>query len=133
MDEKQPEQLSFEDAKKIVEQRKIENQKRAESASKKRLITSIERKFKTTMIGALASFEASFGDLWGHNSPKELTQEQEHYRQVWNAVRTEILNKSNNQSRAAIEEIAEYTMTWDKYRVNFIVKPNKETGETNNG
>lgn len=130
MDEKQAEKLSFDEAKKIVEQRKQENQKRAESASKKRLITSIERKFKTTMIGALASFESHFGELWGHNSSKELTPEQEQYRQVWNAVRTEILNKSNNQARAAIEEIAEYTMTWDKYRVNFIVK-SQEPGEKN--
>ena len=121
----------FEEAKRAVELRRIENARRVELSSKKRLMASIERKFKTTMIGALSSFEGAYGELWGHNSVKELTEEQERYRQIWIAIRTEILNKSNNQSRAAMEEIAEYTMTWDKYNTNFIVQ-SKESKENQN-
>ena len=78
------------------------------------------------MIGALDSFEAEFGDQWGHGLDiEDLTPEQIEKRKVWNAVRTDILNKGNNQLRAAQEEIAQYTMTWDKYRTEFIINKDR--------
>ena len=125
-----PEELQKEiarsDAKRIIEKRREENQSRQEQSSKKRLIGSVERKFKTTMIGALASFEERFGSAWGHGKETaDLTAEESENRGIWNDVRTDILNKGNNQLRAAQEEIAQYTMTWDKYRTEFLV--NKES------
>lgn len=105
------------------EQNQNLNAERFKESSKKRLMTNMDKKFRTTMIGALASFESKFGGLWGHGiSIDELTEEQLKFRQFWDEVRTEILNKGNNQSRAAQEEIAQYTITWDKFKVEFIVK-----------
>jgi hypothetical protein len=89
--------------------------------SKKRLLKNIEKKFKTTMIGALARFEEGFGDLWGHGK-RELTSEELEFRKIWEDVRTEVLNNGNNQLRGAQDEIANYTMSWDKYHTELIVK-----------
>ena len=89
--------------------------------SKRRLLSVVDKKFQTTMIGALARFEEAFGELWG-NREKELTAEQLKFRQLWEQVRTEILNNGNNQRRAAQEEIAHYTMSWDKFKTDLIVR-----------
>lgn len=35
-----------------------------EAASKQKLLAAVKRKFNTTMIGALAEFEKTFGHLW---------------------------------------------------------------------
>jgi hypothetical protein len=43
----------------------IREEKRREE-SKRKLKNVIERKFKTTFIGALSFFEQEFGSLWGH-------------------------------------------------------------------
>ena len=96
-----------------------------EVSSKKRLITNIERKFKTTMIGALSHFEKLFGELWGFDNSNPPGQEEEYWHEKWQAVRTEILNNGNNQLRACLDEIAQYTMTWDRYQTEFIVHKDK--------
>lgn len=90
--------------------------------SKKRLLNSLDRKFKTTMIGALAQFEEAFGELWGHGKDQsKLTAQEEDARQLWDQTRTSILNNGNNQLRAAHEEIAQYTLSWNRYKTDFIV------------
>ena len=38
------------------------------------------------------------------------------------------LNNGNNQLRAALNEIAQYSMKWDKYRMDFIVKQGERDG-----
>lgn len=100
---------------------RAKNEDKYRDNSKKRLISIIEKKFKTTMIGSLATFEETFGYLWGHGE-QSLSEEQAEFRRMWDEVRTEILNKGNNQLRAAQDEIASYTMTWDKYKTDFIIK-----------
>ena len=96
--------------------------------SKKRLITNVEKKFKTTMIGALASFEKHFGWLWAHEESIEPHEEMydEDYKELWEQVRNDILNNGNSQLRAAQEEIAEYTMTWNRYHIDFLVTQDME-------
>ncbi len=89
--------------------------------SKRRLLQVLDKKFQTTMIGALARFEEAFGELWGHKD-KEITEEQMEFRRIWEQVRTDILNNGNNQRRAAQEEIANYTMSWDKFKTELVVK-----------
>ena len=90
-------------------------------SSKKRLMDNISKKFKTTMIGAIARYEAAFGELWGQDTDNP-SEEQQELRRVWEEVRTDILNNGNSQLRAALEEIAQYTMSWDKYKTNLIVR-----------
>jgi hypothetical protein len=43
-------------------------------------------------------------------------------------VRTQILDAGNSNSRAAQSEIAEYSLSWNKYVTNFVVV-NKENEE----
>jgi len=110
-------------ASKMIEKARRDNDEKFKNSSKKRLITNIEKKFKTLMIGALAAFEESFGEVWGHgNWPENPTEEQKIWRDEWEKVRTKILNSGNNQLRAALDEIAQYTMTWNRYRTEFIIK-----------
>ena len=104
---------------------KKNNEEKYKENSKKRLINNIEKKFKTTMIGSLAVFEKQFGFLWGHgeNNP---TDEQIHFRNLWEDARTEILNNGNTQLRIAQEEIAQYSMTWNRYHTEFIITKDKQ-------
>lgn len=93
---------------------------------RKGLINQINKRFQTTIIGSLARFEDSFGYLWGHNSDKELTAKQQEFSDMWDYVRTSILNHGNNQMREAIDEIIQYIdRENDFYRYEFIIK-NKE-------
>jgi hypothetical protein len=118
---------SYEEQKRLREHTKKRNEEKYRDSSKKRLIKNVEKKFKTTMIGSLACFEKYFGDLWGHDE-SELDPEQLRYRELWEQARTEILNNGNSQLRIAQEEIAQYSMTWNRYHIDFLVTPqdNKE-------
>jgi hypothetical protein len=66
-----------------------------------RLRFHIEKRIKTTMIGALSKFENNFGFLWGHDIEDEekLTPEQLHFSDMWEHTRNEILNQGNEQIR----------------------------------
>lgn len=117
---------------KLREEVKKRNAERYTESSKKRLMKNIERKFKTTMIGALATFEECFGHLWGHGKDESVATENEMaFRKLWEQARTDVLNNGNSQLRIAQEEIAQYTMTWNRYHIDFIVKPQdyKETND----
>jgi hypothetical protein len=99
------------------------NEERVKSYSKKRLLENITKKFKTSMIGAVASCEEGFGELWGHGKGKdELTEEEFNFRERWEEIRTQILNKGNSQLRGALDEIAQHTVNKEKYNVDFIVR-----------
>ena len=97
------------------------------SRSGERLNKSIERKFRTTFIGSLSSFEEAFGHIWRNREPEELlTPEELKNRRLWEQVRTNVLNNGNNQLRAAQSEIAEYTVEWNRHQTNIPVKEIKE-------
>ena len=118
--------------KRLREEVKKRNEDLYRESSKKRLMKNVERKFKTTMIGALASFEECFGHLWGHGKDDdEISTDEMAFRQLWEQARTDVLNNGNSQLRIAQEEIAQYTMTWNRYHIDFIVKPqdNKENDD----
>ena len=110
------------DYKKLKEQTKKYNDEKYRESSKKRLMKNVERKLKTTMIGSLASFEKYFGDVWGHDEAQP-SEEQLKAKQLWEQARTEILNNGNSQLRIALEEIAQYTMTWNRYHIDFVLTP----------
>ena len=121
---------SYEEQKSLRNQIKKRNEEKYRESSKKRLINNVEKKFKTTMIGSLASFEKYFGELWGHGG-EDLTPEELRFRELWEQARTEILNNGNSQLRIAQEEIAQYSMTWNRYHIDFLVTPqdNKENSD----
>ena len=75
------------------------------------------------MIGSLSEFEKAFGELWGQDiDDKDRTEEQREWLKKWLLVRSAILSNGNQQSRASMDEISQYTMTWDKHSIEFLVK-----------
>lgn len=92
---------------------------------KKNIINQITKRFQTTIIGSLARFEEGFGYLWGHDSDESLTEKQKEFSDMWEYVRTSILNHGNNQMRQAIDEIIRHIENENNlYRYHFII--NKE-------
>lgn len=111
----------YNDLRKVHDQARRDNEERYKLNSRKRLMKTIERKFNTTMIGALAKFEEHFGSLWGHGCPPhERTLEERQWFEAWQEVRTAVLNNGNNQLRASLDEIAQYTMTWNRFQATFL-------------
>lgn len=90
--------------------------------SKSRLQKEIKKRIQTTMIGSLSSMEKFFGFLWGEESDEELSREQEHMRELFDEMRTEILDKGNSQIRHAESEVENYEITWNKYHINLPIK-----------
>jgi hypothetical protein len=90
--------------------------------SKTRLKKEIKKKIQTTMIGSLSSIEKYFGFLWGEESDDELTKDQIRMRDIFEDMRTEILDKGNIQIRNADAEIESYDVTWNKYQMNLPIK-----------
>lgn len=111
-----------EDLKRLYRQAKKNSEDKEKLYSRNRFITNLTKKFNTAMIGAIARCEDKFGFLWGHGSDKPLTKDQKKYLELWQELRTDILNHCNNQLRACIDEASQYNMTWNKYRIDFIVK-----------
>lgn len=92
-------------------------------SSKKRLLNNLKKKFDTTIIGSLAVFEEEFGDLWGHGLPyNQLDEDQLYWRDIWQATRTRILDEGNSNLRAAQSELAQYTISWNRYIMHFKSK-----------
>lgn len=107
----------------LVQAHRQANKEKALAHSKDNLKRHITTKFKTTMIGDLDRVEKMFGELWGTGlSEDQLTDEQYEYRKKWNLLRTDMLNNGNNQLRASLAEIDNYTVEYNKNVYNFIVK-----------
>ena len=90
--------------------------------SKHRLKKEIKKKIQTTMIGSLSSIERYFGFLWGEDSEEELTKDQERMRDIFEDLRTEILDKGNIKIRNADAEIDSYDVSWNKYHINLPIR-----------
>ena len=93
--------------------------------SKRRLLNNLKKKFDTTIICSLAAFEDRFGELWGHGLPiAELDEDQLYWREVWADARSKILDNGNANLRAAQNEIAQYTLSWNRYVTQFNLDRN---------
>lgn len=115
--------------KKLVDTAKENDKIKYQQDSKKRLEKIIETKNKTSFIGAISAFEELFGFLWG-NQNNEMTEQQQEiisvlaeagyteifFKELWEQARTQVLNNGNNQARALKNELAQYTINWDKYQ-----------------
>ena len=99
-------------------------------SSRDRLLKIASKKIKTTMIGALSSVENHFGFLWGHNSGEELTPEQQHLKSIFDEIRSEILDKGNNQIRNLESELSYYEVKWLRYQMNLPLVPMESKEET---
>ncbi len=117
------EELNYGQMKAMSNKMKQAKEERFAEQSRKRLDKIISTKIRTAFVGALASFEEEFGVLWGNEKEDdgELTDNERAWREIWENVRTEILNNGNTQLRAARNEIANHVVQWNRYHMNFIM------------
>jgi hypothetical protein len=95
--------------------------------SKERLSKTLKKKIETTMIGALSSVEEHFSFLWSDYSGetislKEMTPDQKAMYDIYQRIRSEILDKGNAQSRNIDTELNQYEVKWLKYSITIPVK-----------
>lgn len=105
-----------------------ESAKRLAEISRQRLLKIIETKLRTAFIGAMATFEAEFGALWGHgNHDRDCTPDQLRWRAIWNdRVRPVILNNGNNQVRAMQSEVVLYDVKFNGYQNKLEIRKEAE-------
>ena len=108
---------------------KSDKDARYKDVSKDRLLKISKKKVQTTMIGALSTIERVFGFLWGYDETSELTPEQEHMKELFEEVRSEILDRGNNQARNLEAEFANYEINWLRYQITLPIKPILQEGE----
>ena len=95
--------------------------------SKERLSKILKKKIETTMIGALSSIEDHFGFLWASNSDSDPTEEQVIMSDLYQQIRSEILDKGNSQARNIDAELSQYEVAWTKYSIDIPVRYVKKT------
>jgi hypothetical protein len=88
--------------------------------SKDRLSKILKKKIQTTMIGALSSIEENLGFLWNSDNG-QLTKEQESMKNIYNKIRSDILDRGNNQARNIDAELAQYEVEWLRYSIKMPV------------
>ena len=93
--------------------------------SKNRLSSIIRKKIQTTMIGSLSSIEEHFGFLWAEGGPYDEEQKAA-MLDIFNKVRSEILDKGNSQSRNVDAELAQYDVKWLRYSMKIPVVPRQD-------
>ena len=115
--------------------RKYKSDKEAKykDSSRDRLSKIAKKKIETTMIGALSSIEKNLGFLWGHEEQRDLTPEEQHVKNIYDQIRSEILDKGNNQIRNLEAELAQYEVTWLRYHMTLPIANNAEIEEDQNG
>lgn len=103
---------------------KVNKEKKYKEDSRNRLLKISAKKIQTTMIGALSSIENHFGFLWNHDDGDEnLSSESQHMKQLYEDVRSEILDKGNNQIRNLEAELSQYDVEWLRYQMTLPVIP----------
>ena len=113
----------FTEFKHQANKRRTDRETHYKDNSKRRLLNILKKKFDTTIIGSLAAFEEKFGDLWGHGlAMNDLDEDQRYWRDVWMETRSKVLDNGNSNLRAAQNEIAQYTLSWNRYVTNFYRK-----------
>lgn len=88
------------------------------------LLDNLYKRFQTTMIGALARFEESFGYIW-ENEP-----DSSKIWDTWEYTRNNILNNGNKQARAAMEDLKKYlskNKIENKYTYKFNFKKEQDS------
>tara|TARA_R100000005_G_C4824898_1_gene104281 strand:+ start:143 stop:532 length:390 start_codon:yes stop_codon:yes gene_type:complete len=96
--------------------------------SRDRLSKILKKKIETTMIGALSSIEEHLGFLW-ETKDGQLTEDQVYMKDLYQKVRSEILDKGNTQARNVDAELSQYDVKWLKYTIKMpVIKQTEEEG-----
>ena len=96
--------------------------------SRDRLSKILKKKIENTMIGALSSIEEHLGFLWDAKDG-QLTEDQVYMKDLYQKVRSEILDKGNTQARNVDAELSQYDVKWLKYTIKMpVIKQTEEEG-----
>lgn len=99
---------------------KEQKQKQYEEDSKNRLFKIGTKQIRTTMIGALAAIENKFGHLWNHGNVPQ-TEQEEMFRELYDELRKDVLDKGNQQIHNFTQEIQQYQISWNRYSISLPV------------
>jgi hypothetical protein len=111
-------------------QYKAAREDKYKSDSKDRLSKILKKKVETTMIGALSSIEDHFSFLWT-NKDENITPEQRLMYDLFQKVRSEILDKGNTQARNVDAELSQYEVKWLRYTMQMPVTQEPKEGDSN--
>jgi len=87
---------------------------------KDRVQNEVASAIKTTMIGAIASLESNLGLLWGMGSDKPLTPQEQHFLNIFNQIRKEILDRGNTNIKKTKQLIDGCEIDFVGYKVNLV-------------
>lgn len=119
--------MEFWEQKNAFEKEKERRNQKFEKLSRNRLHDVLATHMKTIMIGALSDFEKAFGELWGHGlSDSQLSEKQDKIREIWNEVRTSILDRGNNKIKHMRSELNRHNVQWNRYVTKFEVRNDNE-------
>lgn len=104
----------------IREKKDLEKDKKYKEDSKERLKKICLTKVRTTMIGALDSIEKKFEEYYTNDSKP--SNEELILTKIFEELRTEILDKGNQQIRNLETEFEQYTIEWKRYTLQLPVK-----------
>jgi len=116
----------------LVEQKKEEDNAKTkyQAASRNKLQNAIARRIRTTMIGALATIEEKLGFILGEDGNR--TKEQEHLNNLFKEVRSNILDKGNDQIRQLDSDFDAYVIEMKKMYLEFrLEKEGKDDNQKN--
>ena len=119
----------MDEAGRLRKQADAQRKERFFEQSRQRLLQILEKKFRTTFIGAISAIEeSSFGRLWGHNlRHNERNENQQRWFEVWQNLRTKILNQGNAQLRAVQNELELYKVEWLRHQTNLPIKESRNS------
>lgn len=93
------------------------DKKKAKShIARENLSRNVKKRIQTTMIGAIASIEEYFGKFWGKDLD-DPSPSQEKFREIFENLRDEILDKGNSQIRNVDADLAKYEV--EEIRFNY--------------
>jgi hypothetical protein len=106
----------YELAKRAAEYRKV-REERLKQVSRDRLLKIAKKKIQTTMIGALSAIEKRLDFLLQDNDPR--------LNDVFEELRSEILDRGNTQIRNLENEFTHYDIVWKKNTIFLPFKGDK--------
>ena len=115
---------NFEEMRRKRESYKKNRDDKYAQGSKDRLSKILKKKIQTTMIGALSTIEESFGFLW--ESDDQPAEQKQLMKDLYDKVRSQILDKGNHQARNIDAELAQYDVKWLKYQMTMPVTQKEE-------
>jgi hypothetical protein len=104
----------------IRQTKDLEKDKKYKEESKERLKKICITKIKTTMIGAVDSIQKKFEQFYTNSRP---TNEELILKRLFDEIRTEILDKGNQQIRNIETEFEQYIIEWKRYTLQLPVRP----------